>query len=116
MKVTFHPPVEAVASSISPSSPSIFSFEEVGAESSITLNLQVRVRRSERSFSMSRTNTGVEFVSVSENYSTEGEDYEIRCEAAAWAEGMGGLVESASSIGVLGEAGDASRVREMGSG
>lgn len=116
LKVTFDPPVEAVASSISPSSPSIFSFEEVGAESSITLAPLVRVPRSERIFPMSRTITGVGFVSVSEDYSTEDEAYEIRCEAAVWAERMEGLVENSSSIAVLGEAGAAVRVREMGSG
>lgn len=116
LKVNFDPPVEAVASSISPSSPSIFNFEEVGAGSSATLALVVRVPRSERSFSMSRNITGVGFVSLSEDYSTEEVAYEIRCVAAAWAEGMVGSVENSSSVAVLGEAGAAVRVREMGSG
>lgn len=79
LKVNFDPPIEAVASSISPSSPSIFNFEKVGAGSSATLALVVRVPRSERSFSMNRNITGVGFVRLSEDYSTEEEDYEIRC-------------------------------------
>ncbi len=118
LMVTFDAEVEPVAASIAPapSSASLFRFEEVGARSFATLSLVVRVPRPERSFVMSRSITGEGFVSVSEEYSTRKEPYEIRCEVAAWGEGTDGPVRNSSVVSVLGEEGAVVKVQETGSG
>lgn len=116
IKVVFDPEVEVLAASIPPSSAALFRLEEVGARSSATLSLVVRVPRSERIFSMSRSIRGEGFVSLSEEYSTVEEPYEIRCLVSAWAEGMDWQVRNTSALAVLGEEGQVVRVRETGSG
>jgi len=116
IKVVFDPEVEVLAASIPPSSAALFKLEEVGARSSATLSLVVRAPRSERIFAMSRSIKGEGFVSLSEEYSTIEEPYEIRCLVSAWAEGIGRPVRNSSALAVLGEEGAMVRVREMGSG
>jgi hypothetical protein len=76
----------------------------------------VRVPKPERSFIMSRSISGEGFVSLSEEYSTGEESYEIRCDICAWAGGMNEPVRNSTLIAVLGEAGAEVSVREMGSG
>jgi len=122
LMVAFDAEVEPVEASIAPapssapSSASIFRFQEVAARSFATLSLVVRVPRPERSFVMSRSITGEGFVSVSEEYSTRKEPYEIRCEVAAWEEGTPGVVRNTSVVSVLGEEGAVVKVQETGSG
>ncbi len=116
LEVDFDAEVEPVAFSIRPSEAGVWKFEEIGAQSCASLTLVVRVPRPERSFSMSRSISGEGFVSLSEDYSTGVEAYEIRCDLSAWAEGMNEPIRNSTSIAVLGEAGAEVNVREMGRG
>lgn len=116
LKADFDSAVEPVAFSASPSEGLVWSFGDMGAESCTSLSLVVRVPRPERGFTMSRCVSGEGFVSLSEDYSTAEEAYEIGCDFSAWAEGMGRPVRSSAFVAVRGEAGAQVSVREMGSG
>ncbi len=116
LKADFDSAVEPVAFSASPSEALVWSLGEMGAESCAGLSLVVRVPRPERRFTMSRSVSGEGFVSLSEDYSTAEEAYEIGCDFSAWAEGMGRPIRSSTVVAVLEEAGAEVIVREMGSG
>ncbi len=116
MEVDFDADVEPVAASMRPFEANVWKIEEIEAGSCASLTLVVRVPKPLRSFIMSRSISGEGFVSLSEEYSTGEEPYEIRCDISARAEGMNEPVRNSTVVTVLGEAGAEVSVREMGSG
>ena len=116
LEIDFDADVEPVAYSMKPSEARIWKFEEIGARNCANLTLVVRVPRPARSFQMSRSISGEGFVSLSEEYSTKEEPYDIRCDLSAWVEGKNELVRNSTAVTVLGEAGTELSVRERGSG
>jgi uncharacterized repeat protein (TIGR01451 family) len=108
--------IEPVASSPPPSGVGVWRFEEMGAGSCRKIELVARVPEQDRCFVMSRSISGEGFVSLSEEYSTEEEPYEIRCGLSAWIEGMNEPVRNSTVVAVLGEEGAEVRVQEKGSG
>lgn len=114
--VDFDADLEPVAASMRPTEAWVWKIDEIEAESCANLALAVRVPELERRFTMSRSIIGEGFVSLSEEYSTKEEPYEIRCDLSAWAEGMDEPVRNSTLIAVLGEGGSEVRVREIGSG
>jgi hypothetical protein len=116
LEVDFDAYVEPVAASQIPSEAKVWRFGEIGAKSCRSLELVARVPKQDRSFVMSRSISGEGFVSLSEEYSTEEEAYEIRCDISARGEGMSDPVRNSTVVSVLGEAGSEVRVQERGSG
>jgi hypothetical protein len=116
LEIDFDGPIEPVAASMMPSVAGVWSFEEMGAKSCRSLELLARVPKEDRSFVMSRSISGEGFVSLSEEYSTDEEPYEIRCDVSAWIEGMNEPARNTTIVAVLGEEGAEVRVQEKGSG
>jgi hypothetical protein len=116
LEVDFDADVEPVAASMRPYETGVWKFEEIEARSCASLTLVVRVPKATRSFAMSRSISGEGFVSLSEDYSTGEEPYEIRCDVSAWAGGINEPVRNSTGVAVLGEAGAGVSVREIGSG
>jgi len=116
LEVDFDGHIEPVAASMMPSEAGVWRFEEMEAGSCRKIELVARVPEQDRSFVMSRSISGEGFVSLTEDYTTGKEPYEIRCDVSAWIEGMNEPVKNSTVVAVLGEAGAEVRVRETGSG
>jgi len=116
LEIDFDEYVVPVAASQIPSESGVWRFDEIGAKSCRSLELVARVPKQDRSFVMSRSISGEGFVSLSEEYSTEEEAYEIRCNISARGERMNDPVRNSTVVSVLGEAGSEVRVQERGSG
>lgn len=116
LEVDFDAYVELVAASLSPSESGVWRFDEIGAKSCRSLELVARVPTQDRNFVMSRSISGEGFVSLSEEYSTALEPYEIQCSLSAHGEGMNKPVRNSTVVLVLGDAGSELRVQETGSG
>jgi hypothetical protein len=116
LEVDFDGYIEPLAASMMPSETGIWRFEEMEAGSCRNLELVARVPKEDRSFVMSRSISGEGVVSISEEYSTGEEPYEIQCILSARGEGMNEPVRNSTVVAVLGEAGSKVRVRETGSG
>ena len=116
LEIEFDGPIEPVAASMMPSVVGVWRFEEIGAGSCRKIELVARVPKQDRSFVMSRSISGEGFVSLTEEYSTDEEPYEIRCDVSAWIDGVDEPVENSTIVAVLGEEGAEVRVQEKGSG
>ncbi len=116
LEVDFDANVEPMAATMMPSEAWIWKFEEMCAGSCASLALKVRVPKPQRSFTMSRSISGEGYVSLSEDFSTKEEPYEIGCDVSAWTGGMNEPVRNSTIVAVLGEPGTEVSVREMGSG
>lgn len=108
--------VEPVTASMRPVETGVWRFEELEAGTCRSLELVARVAKRDRSFVMSRSISGEGFVSLSEDYSTGEEPYEIGCEVRAWIDGMIEPVRNSTVVTVLAEVGSEVVVRETGSG
>jgi len=116
LEVDFDGDIEPIASSLRPSGDGVWRFGDMEAGSCRNLELVARVPKQDRSFVMSRSISGEGFVSLSEEYSTEEEPYEIGCIFTARGEGMKEPVRNSTVVSVRGEAGSEVRVLETGSG